>query len=122
MQAKMEITQVSQHVGPIPSPEDLVRYNDAAPDAANRIITMAEKEMEHRHKIEDKLVKNNGLIAVLSLVFCLVSVIILAALVGISIYLGATGAAIGAAIGAIASVAGIFIYAKSRQNKKQDMR
>lgn len=36
----------------------------------------------------------------------------------IALYIGASGVAIGVAIGAIASVAGIFMYAKTNQTKK----
>lgn len=38
--------------GPLPHPEALIRYNDAQPGAADRIIKMAEKEQRHRHFVE----------------------------------------------------------------------
>ena len=34
--------------GPLPPPEDFEKYNDVVPDAANRILTMAEKEQQIR--------------------------------------------------------------------------
>lgn len=46
------ITHVEQWSGPLPSPDSLARYNNVLPDAAERIMSMAEKEMEHRHKKE----------------------------------------------------------------------
>jgi uncharacterized membrane protein len=44
------------HAGPLPSPETLKEYNEILPDAAERIFSMAEKEQEHHHTTEIKLV------------------------------------------------------------------
>ncbi|MCA1604551.1 MAG: DUF2335 domain-containing protein [Acidobacteria bacterium] len=38
--------------GPLPPAQELIRYNEAHPDAAHRIITMAEKQEFHRQKLE----------------------------------------------------------------------
>jgi uncharacterized membrane protein len=38
--------------GILPPAQELVRYNHAQPDAAHRIITMAEKQETHRQKLE----------------------------------------------------------------------
>ena len=44
------------HAGPLPPPETLKEYNEILPDAAERIFSMAEKEQEHHHTTEIKLV------------------------------------------------------------------
>jgi uncharacterized membrane protein len=41
---------------PIPSARILEQYNRILPSAADRIISMAEREQEHRHKMQEKLV------------------------------------------------------------------
>src|SRR5437899_3174380 len=38
--------------GPLPPPEILAKYNEALPGAAERIIAMAEKNQDHRQKLE----------------------------------------------------------------------
>lgn len=114
-----EITAVSQYSGPLPRPEDLIRYNEAVPGAAERIITMAEKEMSHRHETERKLVNNKIRLAYVSTILSFISVLVLSALIGYSLYIGKFNTAIGVAIGAIASVAGVFIYAKVNQSRKE---
>lgn len=43
--------------GPIPPPEIIEKYNEVVPGAADRIITMAEKEANHRHDIDKKKLK-----------------------------------------------------------------
>ncbi len=42
----------TSYIGPIPPAEDLDRYNQITPGAADRIIAMAEKEQTHRHNID----------------------------------------------------------------------
>lgn len=49
IQMKME-----RFSGPIPHPDILEKYNKIEPDSANRIITMAEKQQNHRHGIEER--------------------------------------------------------------------
>ena len=46
-EVKASITQVQQWSGPLPDPNSLARYNEVLPNAAERIMSMAEKEMEH---------------------------------------------------------------------------
>ena len=47
------------HSGPLPDPSQLEQYNKVCPGAADRIITMAEKEAEHRHCIETAYLKSS---------------------------------------------------------------
>lgn len=44
--------QTFQHSGPLPDPASLDRYNQIVPDAAERIIRMAEQNAEHIRGIE----------------------------------------------------------------------
>lgn len=48
----------AQHTyqGPLPPAGELVAYNNAVPDAAERILQMAEAEQKHRHRNEDKII------------------------------------------------------------------
>ena len=49
-------TVVEQHHGPLPHPEHLERYEHIVQGAADRIISMAEKEQAHRQKLESRVV------------------------------------------------------------------
>lgn len=59
----------SSFAGPLPPPDILIQYNEAVPDAAERIISMAERQSSHRMTLEDRVTKadirrsNAGLIA-----------------------------------------------------------
>jgi len=45
--------------GPLPPPAVLDAYDRTLPGAANRIITMAEAELAHRHKLEAQVTQAN---------------------------------------------------------------
>ena len=68
-QQYLEARISSTFSGPLPPPEILIRYNEAVPDAAERILAMAEKQSAHRISLEDRALtadigrSNWGLIA-----------------------------------------------------------
>lgn len=45
--------------GPLPPPEVLKEYNEAVPDAAERILRMAEGQTAHRQNLETKVVTSD---------------------------------------------------------------
>jgi len=47
------------HTGPIPDPRTLIHYNSAVPDAAERILSMAENEAMHRQQLEASTLEAN---------------------------------------------------------------
>ena len=121
------IAQYQQWSGPLPSPESLAKYNAVIPNAAERIMAMAEKEMEHRHQREDAeqrqdemLLAKRWKLAITSIILGFVCVLVLSALIGYALYVGADGIALGTAIGAIAAVAGLFTYSKLRQGGEKE--
>ncbi len=46
--------------GPIPSPAMLKRYNDILPNAADRILAMAEQQQNHRIHIEKTVIESDA--------------------------------------------------------------
>jgi len=116
-QVKTEIEHVQTWSGPLPAPESLIKYNEAAPGAADKIIAMAESEMQHRHELEKKALADNSRLAFVSTILGFLSIIVLSVLVGFAIYQGNSGLAFGAIIGAIAAVAGLFTYSKVKSNR-----
>lgn len=55
----MRRTSVSMYSGPLPAPEDLIRYNEAFPGCAERIVVMAEHQSDHRRGLESRVVDQN---------------------------------------------------------------
>jgi uncharacterized membrane protein len=56
-------------IGPIPPPEIFAGYDRALPNGADRVMKMAEREQEHRHKIEDTIVSKESFEKRLGLIF-----------------------------------------------------
>lgn len=61
-----------QYSGPIPHPRIMRGYEEICPGAADRILTMAEKEAEHRHSIDDTCVKADSRDSLLGIVSALI--------------------------------------------------
>ena len=49
----------TSYSGPLPKPEDFAKYESVQQGAANRILTMAEKQQEHRIACEKLIVEEN---------------------------------------------------------------
>lgn len=50
------VTMHKTHIGPLPDPETLSEYSAIIPNGAERIMQMAEKQLDHRMKMENKVV------------------------------------------------------------------
>jgi uncharacterized membrane protein len=108
-QVQVSSSQSIMYRGPLPTSGEFKGYEQVLPGAANRILTIAEKESEHRHDIEKDELKIKGRGQIFAL---LISIISLGA-VGFSIYFNQPIASIAPAIIAITGLASIFIN-KSR--------
>ena len=106
--------------GPLPPPKMLNDYELVTPGFAERIVTMAEKEQNHRHSLENTAV--NGAITKdkRSQRYALFCIIFLSLLCGLLIYLGHEIA--GTVFGGVTlvSIAALFITGK-KDNKKNNI-
>lgn len=64
--AQIAAVQNIQYRGPLPPPEDLLQYNNVMPEAAERIIAMAEKSLDAKVYTSKKLAEAEakGILAV----------------------------------------------------------
>lgn len=63
------IEQRSIYSGPIPSPEMLKQFDEVIPNGADRIMTMAENQSNHRMNLETKVVNANNRDSLLGIIF-----------------------------------------------------
>jgi len=108
----------TQFVGPIPPPEILLKYNDALPNAAERIVAMAESQLTHRQALERQVIDSNCKAQqrgpIYGLVVCLSAI-------GGGIYLihsGQSAAGLVSIISALTGLAIVFISGKAMQQKQ----
>jgi len=76
------------YYGPLPTSKELSGYEQALPGAADRILAMAEKENEHRHQNEDKIVNHSIKKSGRGQVFAFMLALISLGLVFLSIFKG----------------------------------
>lgn len=103
--------------GPLPPPEYLHGYEQTLPGAADRVISMAEKEQAHRHKEENKIITTSISVSILGLVFGFILVVFFGY---ITLELGKAGQtksciAVGATTAILAS---IFVLRQWKGNKE----
>ena len=115
-----QVLEVSSYSGPLPPAQQLERYNQIFPGCADRIVTMAEKQSDHRQDLE-KLelrvgISSERLGAVLA--FLVVMSAIFGGLYLITIGKDAMGMA--AIISSLAALAGVFVYGRHAQMKERD--
>lgn len=120
-QAKqMHVEHHIEYNGPLPIPSHLEAYENILPGSADRIITMAEKEAEHRHDMETKAIEFAQRDARRGQTFTFI--IVMASLIGGIILILNGDSIIGFAslISSLAILAGAFIYDnKKNQNDKK---
>lgn len=57
----VSVTLHRSHSGPLPAPETLAQYSELIPGGADRIMRMAEKQLDHRIALEKKVVSGQML-------------------------------------------------------------
>lgn len=108
--------------GPLPPPEMLRKYEEVIPGSADRIISMAERQGEHRQGLELRVVSSNITNEKIGMIFGFI--ICLVAISGgiYAIIQGKSAAGLVAIITPLVALAGVFVYGKSRQLKDLDQR
>ena len=108
----------TQFIGPLPPPDVLVRYNDAVPNAAERIIAMAESQLHHRQTLEAQVIDSNCKAQQRGPIYGLT--VCMMAIAG-GVYLISTGknaSGLAAIISALAGVVVVFVAGKIVQKRE----
>lgn len=121
---KIKAIARSEYFGPVPAPEDLAKYDSLINNGAERFMTMAEKEQNHRHEInsayldlEKKESARIYTLTMISQIFGIIAFISLLIFSGYALYLGYTTVAL-SIIGIIVAVVTAFAIGKKYLEKK----
>jgi uncharacterized membrane protein len=111
------VTMHKTHSGPLPDPDTLAQYSEIIPNGAERIMLMAEKQLDHRIKMENKVV--SGQLFQSNLGQILAFLIGLAALVSATyvIISGHEWKGVVLGVGGLTSLVTAFIKGKAQQTK-----
>jgi uncharacterized membrane protein len=115
-----EQTTLVHHQGPLPPPAILKQYDEVVPGAAERIMTMAENQAQHRQELEASVIRTDNLKSLLGMFFGFIIALVgfggglIAAFSGQPFWGGAVS------IGTLASVVIAFIYGtRTRERELQ---
>jgi hypothetical protein len=105
--------------GPIPPASELLKYEQVLPGAAERIMSMAERQSIHRQKMEDKMLDANIKSEKRGQFFGF-TVFITVILIGfVLLIFDKKIEGLASILGSIAGVIGLFIY--SREDTKREL-
>lgn len=105
--------------GPIPPPNILKEYNDAVPNGAERILSMAEKQSEHRMEIEKTVINRELNQSGSGQNYALFIVVLVLVASCILIYLNHDVA--GSVLGAVDLVALASVFVIGKYSQKKDL-
>lgn len=112
------ITRAEQFSGPLPPPQVLDQYNKLVPGFAERIMAMAESQLNHRHDLETTVVKTRSRIESRATHYAFILALVFGAGAFYLILNGYGAAGIALIITEITGLAGVFIVGRVLQRKE----
>ena len=113
------LVQQESWSGPLPPPDVLLEYNFVE-NGAERIFRMAERQSEHRMRMEDKALDSDNSILTRGQWFGLIVVLAVLGLAGYMAYLGATAAAAAVVAIDVVGLAAVFVYSRLSRRDVQE--
>ena len=112
--------QSASFSGPLPHPALLAKYNEIIPNGAERIMAMAERQSTHREGIERLVIEENVASQKRGSIFAFI--ICLVAIVGgfVLIATGKDAYGLASIVASLATLAGVFVYAKRQQRRERE--
>lgn len=112
---KQVIRAEKRYSGPLPSADEMAKYDTISPTIVDRIITLAESEAIHRRSMEKKVVTYQGREILAGQLFGLIVSLTGFTLSGYIVYLGHPKSGVAIATGVIAGLVGVFIKGRSQE-------
>jgi uncharacterized membrane protein len=107
------------YAGPIPHPNDLARYEQILPGAAERIMAMAEKQADHRRALEMQVVSSGVRKSERGLIFGLIIGITAIVVGGACAVLGKEIAASFIGGGGLIGLVSVFVIGSQQQKNER---
>lgn len=119
---QVQVGQITHYSGPLPSPEALEHYDRMMPGLANRIVTMTEESLRHRHKQEDRIVAGNVRSQTLGQWFAFLLSAFVIGVAALLIYDGKVTEGLATIFTDLAALVGLFVYARHNQKVEREQR
>ena len=105
--------------GPLPPAEQIRAYEDVLPGSADRILSMAERQQDHRMELEKVTVHEAAQRSRWGLRLGFVLALLVLAIGAVGIFTGHDVAGLAVIIGQAAILAGVFVYGRIEQRKER---
>ena len=116
---KLVEQQIFSFSGPLPPPEILKMYNDIVPNGADRIMTMTEKQSDHRQFLEKAVISKDSKRSTLGLIFGFIITFTISAGSIWLLILGKSISGLSALAISLGTLAGVFLYANESSKKER---
>jgi uncharacterized membrane protein len=108
---------VSEYSGLMPHPDNLAKFEQIQPGFADRMLRMAEGEIQNKQLIDRQIVKGSFQGTILGIVAALVSVVCICGLSFYALHLGYATQAATIMIGSAAAIVSAFLLRKKANQK-----
>ncbi len=110
---------LEMYSGPLPKPDDLIKYNQAYPDAAKIILEGFQKQSEHRMELEKIVVSGNSRRANRGQLFAFILAVVIICFGGTLLLLGKELEGYVLLVGTVSTLIGIFLYGRKTEKKER---
>ncbi len=107
------------YAGPLPPADQIRAYEEVLPGSADRILAMAERQQEHRQKLEQVTVEEAANRSWWGLRLGFVIAVLVIGVGAAAIFTGYALAGFAVIIGQAAILAGVFVYGRVEQRKER---
>lgn len=109
---------VQRFAGPLPPPEILEQYNRIHPGFADRIITLAESQSQHRQGLERAVIQSNIKHEGRGQIFGFLIAVMVIAVSAVLMWHGKSLEGISGIVATLAALTGVFIYGRYRRDRE----
>lgn len=116
LEAQRGDDKIIYHEGNLPTPENVERYEAVLPGTMERLLSIAEKEQQHRHETEKLIILNESKLQTRAQLIALFVCIASFGMGAILILKGQSIEGLTALLVTLASFIGPYIYTQSKKN------
>jgi uncharacterized membrane protein len=109
----------TSYVGPLPPADQMRAYEEVLPGSSARLLSMAERQQEHRHDLERVTVREAASRSRWGLRLGFVLALLVIGLAAAAIFTGHALTGFGLVIGEAAVLSGVFVYGRIDQRKER---
>ncbi|MBR0038944.1 MAG: DUF2335 domain-containing protein [Lachnospiraceae bacterium] len=119
LQVEKRETHISASAGPIPSADELAKYEAVSPGITQILLSTYQRQVNHRIEIESSVVKQNNINSARGQTYAFI-IVLVAMVAGFALIIfNKDVAGLSTIIFALAGLVGTFLYGRSQEKKER---